>query len=235
MKGRKLAVLTMGYLIVFTCFTAATYWGSRAVTVLSERIPLEREHTIIIDAGHGGIDGGATSCTGKPESALNLEISLKLNDLLHLLGCNTAMIRTTDCSIHTQGETIAAKKVSDLKERVRIVNDTENPLLISIHQNTFSDSQYHGAQVFYTDTEGSHPFASQMQNALVQSLNPESNRKCKQSKGVYLMEHIEKTGILVECGFLSNPEEDALLQTPDYHRKLSCVIAAAADTYLSNT
>ena len=210
-------------------------WGSKTVTTIAESSPPVRKRQIVLDAGHGGIDGGAISYSGIPESRYNLEITLRLRDLFHLLGYETVMIRTEDVSIYTKGETIAQKKMSDLKERVRIVNETENAVLISIHQNTFSDSQYHGAQVFYTDTEGSHPFASQMQNALVQSLNPESNRKCKQSKGVYLMEHIEKTGILVECGFLSNPEEDALLQTPDYQRKLSCVIAAAADTYLSNT
>lgn len=210
-------------------------WGSKTVTTIAESSPPVRKRQIVLDAGHGGIDGGAISYSGIPESRYNLEITLRLRDLFHLLGYETVMIRTEDVSIYTKGETIAQKKMSDLKERVRIVNETENAVLISIHQNTFSDSQYHGAQVFYADTEGSHPFASQMQNALVQSLNPESNRKCKQSKGVYLMEHIEKTGILVECGFLSNPEEDALLQTPDYQRKLSCVIAAAADTYLSNT
>lgn len=233
MKGRKLAVLAMAYLIVFTCFTAVTYWGSRAVTVLSERIPLEREHTIIIDAGHGGIDGGATSCTGKPESALNLEISLKLNDLLHLLGCNTVMIRTTDCSIHTQGETIAAKKVSDLKERVRIVNDTENPLLISIHQNTFSDSRYSGAQVFYGPSGESQALAAQLQEAFCHTINRGSNRKSKKADNIYLMQHIDCTGVLVECGFLSNPEEEAKLRSGEYQNQICCVIASAVMEFLT--
>ena len=124
MKGKQIAVQAITYFLVVTIFTAATFWGSEAVTVLAQKIPLERKHTIIIDAGHGGLDGGATSCCGNLESAFNLEIALKLNDLLHLLGYDTVMIRTADRSVYTQGETIAAKKVSDLKERVRIVNET---------------------------------------------------------------------------------------------------------------
>ena len=225
-----LVCLSIIIIIMLLC-----HLGSKTVTTIAESSPPVRNHRIVLDAGHGGVDGGAISFSGIPESRYNLEITLRLRDLFHLLGYETVMIRTEDVSVYTKGETIAQKKMSDLKERVRIVNETENAILISIHQNTFSDSQYHGAQVFYADTEGSNPFASKMQSALVQSLNPESNRNCKQSKGVYLMEHIEKTGILVECGFLSNPEEDALLQTPDYQRKLSCVIAAATDCYLSNT
>lgn len=185
----------------------------------------EDRNVIVIDAGHGGVDGGATSCTGKLESAYNLEISLRLRDLFHLLGYPTRMIRTTDTSIYTKGDTIASQKMSDLKERVRIVNESENNILISIHQNNFTDSRYSGAQVFYPNTEGSRELAERMQSALVQALNPGSNRKVKKAEGIYLMEHIERPGILVECGFLSNPEEEAKLNSPEYQKKLCCVIA----------
>ena len=181
---------------------------------------------MVIDAGHGGVDGGATSCTGKLESAYNLEIALRLRDLFHLLGYPTRMIRTTDTSIYTKGDTIAAQKMSDLKERVRIVNESENNILVSIHQNNFSDSKYSGAQVFYPDTEGSRELAEALQQKLVQTLNPGSNRKAKKAEGIYLMEHIENQGILVECGFLSNPEEEAKLADAEYQNKLCCVIAA---------
>ena len=122
--------------------------GSRAVTVMVESAPISRQSCIIVDPGHGGEDGGATSCTGILESAYNLSISMRLNDLLHLLGYDTKLIRSSDTSIYTQGKTIAQKKVSDLKERVRIVNETENALLLSIHQNHFSDARYSGSQVF---------------------------------------------------------------------------------------
>jgi N-acetylmuramoyl-L-alanine amidase len=125
------------YLVILVgCFLLSTA-GNKAVIVLSENAPFESRRVVIIDAGHGGVDGGATSCTGVLESKFNLEIALKLNDLMHLLGIDTVMIRDTDCSVYTKGETIAQKKVSDLKERVRITNSIENALLISIHQNQF--------------------------------------------------------------------------------------------------
>lgn len=221
--------LTIGGLLL------AVIWGSKAVTIISEHMPVEREHCIIIDAGHGGEDGGATSCTGKLESSFNLEISLRLNDLLHLLGYDTAMIRTEDVSIYTKGETIAQKKVSDLKERVRIVNETENALLISIHQNTYPESRYSGAQVFYAQNDNSQLLAKELQSAFTSTVNQGSNRKSKKAEGIYLMEHITCTGVLVECGFLSNPEEEAKLRSEEYQKQICCVIAATVSSFLSNT
>ena len=232
---RKGKAWIIAYSIIILGFLIGVQLGNRAVTVIAESRPVEREHCIIIDAGHGGEDGGATSCTGKLESSFNLEIALRLNDLLHLLGYDTGMIRTTDTSVYTKGETIAQKKVSDLKERVRIVNETDNALLLSIHQNNFSDGKYSGAQVFYAGTEGSEALAKQLQAAFVSTLNPGSNRQCKKSDGVYLMEHIDCTGVLIECGFLSNTEEEAKLRSPEYQKKLCCVIAATVSGFLSNT
>ena len=221
------------YWIAAVVVVTVSLAASRAVTVLAESSPISRENVIIIDAGHGGEDGGATSCTGILESQFNLEIALRLNDLMHLLGLETVMIRTTDISVYTQGNTIAAKKVSDLKERVRIVNETENALLISIHQNMFSDSQYYGAQVFYNGQ--SRSLAEQLQASLVGTLNPCSRRKSKSASGVYLMQHIQRPGLLVECGFISNPEEEAKLRTGEYQKKLCCVIAATVSKNLSAT
>lgn len=233
MKKRKSWISV--YCLIAAAFLLIVQWGSRSVTVIAENSPIDREHCIIIDPGHGGVDGGATSCSGQLESTYNLEISLRLNDLLHLLGLDTKMIRTTDVSVYTKGESIAQKKVSDLKERVRIVNETENGLLLSIHQNNFSDSRYSGAQVFYAATEGSEELAQQMQAAFVSTLNPGSKRKSKKCDGVYLMEHINRTGILIECGFLSNVQEEANLRAGEYQRKLCCVIASTVSQYLSNT
>ena len=232
MRLRKFTSVLLFYILIVSVFLTAAYWGSAATTAIAHRIPLERQYTVIIDAGHGGVDGGATSCTGKLESAFNLEIALRLNDLMHLLGIHTKMVRTSDISVYTNGETIAAKKVSDLKERVRVVNETENAVLLSIHQNTFSDSQYSGAQVFYGAKGEGPQLAEQLQTALIQSVNPGSNRRCKRADGVYLMEHIEKTGVLIECGFLSNTEEEARLRSDVYQKKLSCVIAATVCKFL---
>lgn len=234
MRVKNFAVQCGIYFLVVGIFAATAVCGSRAISVLSQMVPLPRSHRIVIDAGHGGMDGGATSCTGKLESAYNLEIALKLNDLLHLLGHDTVMTRTSDRSIETEGQTIAAKKVSDLKERVRIVNGTENALLISIHQNTFSDSRYSGAQVFYGPEGEGQRLAEDLQTAFCTTLNPGSNRKCKKADSVYLMQHIDCTGVLVECGFLSNAQEEAKLSSPNYQRKLCCVIASTLSRFLAS-
>lgn len=222
------------YLLAVILVIGFAWLGSDTVTTAVQTSPVEREHRVVIDAGHGGIDGGATSCTGILESAVNLEIALRLNDLLHLLGYDTVMIRTTDTSIYTEGSTIAAQKVSDLKERVRIVNSTENAILISIHQNTFSDSRYGGAQVFYAATQGSQELAGILQEGLVSAVNPGSVRKSKKADSVYLMQNIDCTGVLVECGFLSNPEEEAKLRSAEYQQKLCCVIASSLSCFFNS-
>lgn len=231
-KPRRLVLF---YLFTMVGILALSDWGSRAVTVIAENAPMEREVCIIIDPGHGGEDGGAVSCTGVLESTYNLSIATRLNDLLHLLGYETKMIRTTDTSVYTKGETIAQKKVSDLKERVRMVNETGNALLLSIHQNNFPDGRYSGAQVFYAGTAGSEELAKQLQTAFTGTLNPGSKRKSKKSEGVYLMEHIHCTGVLIECGFLSNPGEEAKLRDGNYQKNLCCVIAATVSKYLSDS
>lgn len=206
--------------------------GSRAVTVLSVNAPVTERKTVVIDAGHGGVDGGATSCNGILESQFNLEIALKLNDLMHLLGINTEMIRETDCSVYTQGNTIAQKKVSDLKERVRIVNSMEDCVLVSVHQNHFSDSKYSGAQVFYAPTGGSRELANAMQLNFIRTVNPGSHRQIKKADSIYLMQHIDCPGVLVECGFLSNPQEEYLLRNNAYQQKLCSIIACTVSTWL---
>lgn len=221
------------YGAVLVAFLLAVIGGSKVVTVMAENAPVENRTCVIIDAGHGGEDGGAISCTGVFESRINLEIALRLEDILHLLGYDTLMIRTTDRSVYTQGDTIAAKKVSDLKERVRIINTAENALLVSIHQNYFSDSQYSGAQVFYNTNSSSCELASKMQTALVQNLNPGSNRKIKKAEGIYLMEHVDCTAVLIECGFLSNPVEEAKLRSENYQKALCSVIAATLSKYIA--
>lgn len=220
------------YLLVVIVFVGIAQMGSNTVSTIRQQNPVDRHTRIVIDAGHGGIDGGATSCSGVLESQLNLEIALRLNDLFHFIGYETVMIRSTDESIYINGNTIASQKVSDLNERVRIVNETADGILVSIHQNTFQDSRYYGAQVFYSSAEQSQRLAQTVQNQLIQALNPESKRKAKPAKGVYLMEHIKRPGILIECGFISNAKEEAQLRSPEYQKKLCAVIAASVSSYL---
>lgn len=223
------------YSITCILILSLSHWGSRAVTVMEEAVPPKFEKCIIIDAGHGGLDGGAISCTGISESTYNLEISLRLRDLLRLLGYRVEMIREKDISVYTKGETIAQKKASDLKHRVEIVENQNNSLLVSIHQNSFSDSQYSGAQVFYANTEGSKQLSEELQHVFCTTLNPNSRRQAKKSTGIYLMEHVQCPAILIECGFISNSVEEARLRNPQYQKNLCCVISHVLAKNLSNT
>lgn len=219
------------YGLIFLSFLLIPLYGNRYIPTFADDQKVA--HSVIIDAGHGGVDGGAVSCTGVYESAINLEISLKINDLMHLLGVQTIMIRDTDRSVYTSGDTIAAKKISDIKERVRVVNTAPNALLVSIHQNNFHDSRYSGAQVFYNACAESKELASIIQTAFRENLNSNNKRQIKRSSGVYLMEHINCPGILIECGFLSNSAEEAMLRNEVYQKRLSCIIAATVCQYLN--
>ena len=213
----------------------ATVLGSRCVSVMAQQKPPERKHCIIIDPGHGGEDGGAVSVSGLPESGYNLDISFRLRDLLHLLGYETKMIRQQDISVYTEGKSLAQKKMSDLKTRVRMVEETEGAVLLSIHQNHFPDPALQGAQVFYGAAEDSETLARQIQSHLASSVNPGNRRQIRKSSGVYLMEHITCPGVLIECGFLSSPQEEARLRDPQYQKQLSAAIAVAVSKFLSNT
>lgn len=195
----------------------------------SETVGSGFAYTIIIDPGHGGTDGGATGVTGVQESDLNLSISLKLRQVLALCGINAVMTRDSEAVMSSpDADTIAAKKITDTKNRVALINGIENALLVSIHQNMFTESRYSGAQVFYTPTEESRELAESMQSILKSALDPDNNRMAKKvSSDVYLMNNIECTGVLVECGFLSNYEEEALLRDEGYQTKVATAIAAA--------
>ena len=233
MKKLKIRFFVLLYCGVFIGAVSLCQLASSSVTVLKESEPVQNRTVIIIDAGHGGIDGGATSCTGIPESHINLQISLRLNDLVRLLGFETKMIRKTDTSVYTEGNTIAAQKVSDLKQRVKLVNETKNAVLVSVHQNTFLDSRYSGAQVFYANDDTSRELAKVMQADLISNLNPGSKRQCKSSDGIYLMQNIQRPGVLIECGFLSNPEEEANLQTAEYQKQIASVVATCISRFYS--
>ena len=233
MKKLKIRFFVLLYCGVFIGAVSLCQLASSSVTVLKESEPVQNRTVIIIDAGHGGIDGGATSCTGIPESHINLQISLRLNDLVQLLGFETKMIRKTDTSVYTEGNTIAAQKVSDLKQRVKLVNETKNAVLVSVHQNTFLDSRYSGAQVFYANDDTSRELAKVMQADLISNLNPGSKRQCKSSDGIYLMQNIRRPGVLIECGFLSNPEEEANLLTAEYQKQIASVVATCISRFYS--
>lgn len=190
---------------------------------------VRRTAPLVLDAGHGGEDGGAVSLTGVPESQINLAIVLKLRDVLGLYGVDPILLRTEDVSLHDSGAgTLREKKRSDLKNRVAAIEEVEEGTLISIHQNTYPSGRYHGAHVFYAPTEGSQPLAEHIQNSIKAALQSDNERAVKQIPDtVYIMNHITCPAVLIECGFLTNPEEEARLRDEDYQRKLAAVVAAA--------
>ena len=231
MRSYTLIKMVSCYCIVLIIILALVKLGNRAVTVIVEHSSIGERTCIAIDAGHGGIDGGAVSISGTPESYINLEICERLNDMFHLLGYETFMLRTSDTSLHTEGKTISEQKISDLKHRVQIVEECAAELLISIHQNTFSDKKYKGAQVFYNNDTNSFSLAEHLQKNFITTINQGSNRKPKAVKGVYLMEHVPCPGLLVECGFLTNIQEELQLRSPDYQKELCGVIVATVSTF----
>ncbi len=185
--------------------------------------------TLILDAGHGGEDGGAVSLSGAVESHINLAIVLRLDQILGLYGVAPVLLRSEDISLHDRSaQTLREKKVSDLHNRVAAIQAAEPATLISIHQNTFQSPKYHGAQVFYANGALSLPFAQLTQETLRLALDPENGRvPAPIPDSVYLMNHITCRAVLVECGFLSNPEEDRLLQTEGYQCKIAAALAGA--------
>jgi len=212
------------------CSGAAYLWiggdGSRVEAFAAAR---SSSGTVVIDAGHGGEDGGAVSLSGVPESGINLSIALRLDQLLGLYGVHTLLLRSEDISLYSDGAvTLREKKVSDLHNRVAQIQAVADATLISIHQNTYQSPKYHGAQVFYANEALSLPFAQLTQEALRLALDPGNSRTAaKIPDTVYLMNHITCRAILVECGFLSNPEEDRLLQSATYQTKIAAALTGA--------
>ncbi len=190
--------------------------------------PVGSYHTPVIDAGHGGVDGGAVSITGVNESNINLQIALKAQLLFRFYGLDPVMVRTEDISIHDPAsETIRDKKRTDLQNRVKLVEDTPNAVLLSIHQNTFEQAQYHGAQSFYAPTDGSRDLAQLLQSHIRTDLDTGNTREAKKiDSGVYIMNNITCPAVLLECGFLSNAEEEAKLRTDAYQTKLAALLIA---------
>ena len=163
------------------------------------------------------------------ESGINLAIVRKLDQILGFCGITPLVLRSEDVSLHDpEAQTLREKKVSDLHNRVSAVEGCPNGVLISIHQNAYPDSRYHGAQVFFGREEGSEALARTVQNLLSIKLDPENTRKAKEIPDtVYLMNHVTCPAILVECGFLSNPEEEQRLLREEYQLQLAAVLAGA--------
>lgn len=225
-KGLILAVLTAGVILMLALTLGQI---NDLMEPVMDPVALQRTGPLVLDAGHGGEDGGAVSLTGVPESQINLAIVLRLRDVLGLYGVDPVVLREEDISLHdSDAGTLREKKRSDLKNRVSAIEAVEGGTLLSIHQNTYTSSRYRGSHAFYAPTEGSQVLAEHIQASIKAALQPENERVVKQiPDSVYLMNHITCPAVLIECGFLTNPEEEALLRDEDYQRKLAAVIAAS--------
>jgi N-acetylmuramoyl-L-alanine amidase len=181
----------------------------------------------ILDAGHGGADGGAVAGT-IIESGINLDIALKLEAILGLCGEASVLTRKTDdIDYPKDADTLRKKKRYDSSTRVKLITSTDNGVLISIHQNKFAQSRVSGAQVFYAKTEGSRELAEKVQTALKNTLDPDNKKQAaKIPDTVYIMRAAKCPAILIECGYISNPEEGRLLLTDEYQMKIAVAIAA---------
>lgn len=187
---------------------------------------------IVIDVGHGGFDPGKVSADDLLEKDINLAIALRLKPYLEAQDCQVYLTREEDCSLCDEAS--SDKKQSDMRNRVAYVEQINPDLMISIHQNSFSSSKEHGAQTFYYHTsDNSQLLAECIQCSLVEIADPENTRLAKSNDSYYILKNVSCPAVIVECGFLSNPTESALLNTEIYQDKIAYAISIGVRTYLN--
>ncbi len=229
MRHKRLMIIFVNggflYFAMLLIFTAIGIWLLRQPAIWTS-IPLGTlvsGRKVVIDPGHGGGDPGARSNTGITEKHLNLDVALRLKKYLSRVGVYCIMVRETDRDFFGFGDSYSTKKRRDLDRRIQIANQSKADIFLSIHANSFPQTIYHGAQTFYnTNNPESRRLAEAVQEQLVSSLGP-NHRKAK--KGQYrVLELTEMPGIIIETGFLSNPEEARLLATEQYREQLALAI-----------
>lgn len=195
--------------------------------------------TVILDPGHGGADGGAIGCNGEKEKNLNLSVALAIEKLLRERGINVIMTRSTDVHLCTEEQNAKGqRKVNDLRNRLLVAEQNPGAIFVSIHMNSYSASKYHGFQAYYTvnDNGESRQLAEAIQARVRADLQSDNNRQVKAAgENIYLLNHAVGTAVLLECGFLSNPEECSRLSEPEYREALSFSIVSAIMEYNNRT
>lgn len=221
-------------IVCFTFFFCSCIFGTEDPRYLITNATAENEKTVIVDAGHGGFDGGAVADDGTPEKDINLSIALKLSALLKLHGYNVIMTRTTDTGTELDSsESIAKRKKSDMGERLRIINENPEAIFVSIHLNKFTTSSAVGAQVFYSPNDvRSVQLGSSLQKTIKLLLQAENERTIKKAtKSTYLLYKANIPAVIVECGFLSNKRELELLKTDEYRSKMAFAVLCGILNY----
>lgn len=229
-RGKSLVIL----ITVCVLFIAGIITYMTAKDVFNEvSVKNNKKYKVIIDSGHGGIDPGKVGINGAYEKDINLSIALLLMDILEDRDCEVIMTRKTDTGLYSESD--SNKKISDLKKRVEIMN-SENPnVIVSIHQNSFTQESSKGAQVFYqsSSVEGKKFAEIMQQNMTV--LDETNKRVAKPNSDYYILKNSKGVAIIVECGFLSNSKEAQMLITEDYQKKIAEAIADGIINYLKTT
>ena len=221
------------FLLIFSIITAMFSFVAKKTyhdSSHTQNSPEHREFTVILDAGHGGEDGGAVSLSGLFEKDLNLTITKKLQALFEANGIKVVMTRETDVLLYDRTVNYhGRKKALDLAARRKIGESTQNGIFISVHMNSYPLSQYKGLQVWYSaNTPQSAILANQIQKTVSQNLQPDNKRKTKAAtSSIYLLHHLKIPAVLIECGFLSNAEDTVNLSKSDYQNQLCLAIFLA--------
>lgn len=212
--------------LLYTAFQEVPSVPTASVTAVSKPV-------IVIDAGHGGEDSGAVD-NGLLEKDINLPIALRLRDMLTVCGYEVRMTRETDVSVYDKtAQTTREKKVSDLKNRTTLINSDPGQILVSIHQNKFEQSQYFGTQIFYaSQNQESERLAESIRKSVVGLLQPDNQRELKPAgTNIYILAHAEVPAVIVECGFLSNPDEAAKLSDEHYQQQMAFAVCCGILSY----
>lgn len=196
---------------------------------------MENDINIILDAGHGGEDGGAV-VNNIVEKDLNLSITLKLADLFKSAGFNVIPTRDSDNFVNASGDTLRERKISDMRNRLSIFNQNNQNIVISIHQNKFSQEKYKGTQIFFSVNNNKSEILSRcIQKSIIDLIQPTNKRECKKAdNNIYLLKNTVVPAILIECGFISNNEEAVKLQNEDYQKQLAFAIFTGFMEYYNN-
>ncbi len=222
LKKKKILIILGCVLIGVFGIILQTIKTSNEETIATVTLPVSGK-TIVLDAGHGSPDEGAESAAGVTEASINLTITKKVQTLLEQSGCNVILTRSDENGIYDlNAKSIKEKKVSDIKNRVKIGNESSADAFISIHLNKIPQSQYYGWQAFFkANNEESEALAKSLQEELNSSIQRENKREALKITGKYIIEHVEIPISIIECGFLSNLEEAELLQQDEYQNKLA--------------
>lgn len=227
-KKKLLTVLCFGILCMAVGICGYKADNRIAVETISTQVSeTVSKPIIVIDAGHGGFDGGCVSVNNKCEKDINLNILLCLRDMAKIMGYEPVCTREEDKSIQDEGvEGLSKIKKSDMENRLAIINKYENAIAVSIHQNQFTDEKYSGAQMFYCPkVPESEQLADIMQKQFVSKLQPENKREIKQvNDELYLLNNAKCPAVMIECGFLSNREEAEKLESEEYQKQVAFTV-----------